>query len=112
MLHYAIKILITAIIIVVVSEIGKRNSVMAAIIASLPLTTMLALIWLYIDTKDLTKVSALSWNVMIAIVPSFIFLISLPLLIKAGLNFWLALVISAILTFLGYWVYVNVFKIM
>ena len=70
MIRFIIKVILTSVLIVTVSEVGKRNSIMAAIYASLPLTTLLAIVWLYIDTKDLQKVSSLSWNVLIAIVPS------------------------------------------
>lgn len=110
MIRLIIKVLITSILIVTISEVGKRNSIMAAVYASLPLTTLLAIVWLYLDTHNVQKVSNLSWNVMIAVVPSFVFLITLPFLLKSGLNFWIALIISMILTALVYWVYVVVLK--
>ncbi|HCC29354.1 MAG TPA: hypothetical protein DEQ03_04750, partial [Marinilabiliales bacterium] len=76
MIRFAIKILLTSILIVTISEVGKRNSIMAAVYASLPLTTILAMVWLYLDTSDAQKVSTLSWNVLIAVIPSHIFLIA------------------------------------
>lgn len=106
MIRLIIKVLITSILIVTISEVGKRNSIMAAVYASLPLTTLLAIVWLYLDTQNIQKVSNLSWNVLIAIVPSFVFLITLPVLLKFGLNFWISLIISMILTALAYWAYV------
>jgi hypothetical protein len=97
-------------LIVAVSEVGKRNSIMAAVYASLPLTTFLAMVWLYLDTFDDQKVSTLSWNVLIAVIPSHIFLIAFPLLIKFGLNFWISISISIVLTALAYWAYVVLLK--
>ena len=110
MIRFVIKVLLTSVLIVTISEVGKRNSIMAAVYASLPLTTLLAMIWLYIDTYDTQKVSSLSWNVLIAVIPSHIFLIAFPLLVKFGVNFWFSLSISIIMTGLAYWVYVLVLK--
>ncbi|HAN17617.1 MAG: hypothetical protein A2X13_15355 [Bacteroidetes bacterium GWC2_33_15] len=110
MIRFVIKVLLTSILIVTISEVGKRNSIMAAVYASLPLTTLLAMIWLYLDTNDAQKVSSLSWNVLIAVIPSHIFLIAFPLLIKYGYNFWISLTISIILTALAYTIYVLILK--
>lgn len=110
MIRFAIKILLTSILIVTISEVGKRNSIMAAVYASLPLTTILAMVWLYLDTSDAQKVSTLSWNVLIAVIPSHIFLIAFPLLVRFGVNFWISLTISMVLTAIAYWVYVVALK--
>ena len=110
MIRFVIKVLITSLLIVLISEVGKRNSIMAAIYASLPLTTILAMIWLYIDSNNVQKVSSLSWNVLLAVIPSHVFLIAFPLLVKAGLNFWFALLLSMILTALSYWLYIMIMK--
>lgn len=110
MIRFIIKVLLTSIVIVTISEVGKRNSIMAAVYASLPLTTILAMVWLYIDSSDVQKVSSLSWNVLIAVIPSHIFLIAFPLLVKAGVNFWISLSISMVVTALAYWIYVIALK--
>lgn len=110
MIRLIIKVLLTSVIIVTISEVGKRNSIMAAVYASLPLTTLLAMVWLYLDTFDTQKVSSLSWNVLIAVIPSHVFLIAFPLLVKAGLNFWISMSISIVLTALAYWAYVVILK--
>jgi len=46
------KILFTAIIVVVISEIAKRSTLIAGIVASIPLTSLLAFVWLYYDTQE------------------------------------------------------------
>ena len=93
----------SAAVIVAVSEIAKRYSFMAALLASLPLTSLLAFIWLYIDTKDANKVAALSTDIMWLVLPSLVFFIVLPIAIKQGVHFWLALAIAGGLTALAYW---------
>jgi hypothetical protein len=85
-----------------ISEIAKRYSFLAAVLASLPLTSVLAFVWLYLDTKDPAKVIALSHDIAWLVLPSIAFFIVLPLALKNGLNFWLALVIAAAVTALAY----------
>lgn len=106
MLYYAIKVLISAVVIVLVSEVAKRSSLLGALIASLPLTSLLALVWLYLDTKSIEKVSQLSMGIFWVVIPSLLFFISLPLFFKLGWNFWFALSGSIVLTGTGYGAYV------
>ena len=56
MLYYTIKILLSSLVLVAVSEIAKRSSTLGALLASLPLTSLLAFVWLYLDTGDVQKV--------------------------------------------------------
>ncbi len=105
-----IKLIITAIIITGISEVGKRFNTMAAILASLPLTSILAITWLYIDTKDINKISQLSYSIFWIVLPSLSFFIALPLLLKRGINFWLSLVIASIITAICYFVFIFVLK--
>ena len=56
MSYYLIKLIITALVVVMVSEVAKKSTFIAAIIISIPLTSLLAFIWLYVDTKDYQKV--------------------------------------------------------
>ena len=56
MVFFLIKTLITAIVVVIVAEIAKRSSLLAGLIVSIPLTTFLAMIWLYWETKDTQKI--------------------------------------------------------
>lgn len=110
MIRLIIKVLLTSVLIVTIAEVGKRNSIMAAVYASLPLTTLLAMVWLYLDTYDTQKVSTLSWNVLIAVIPSHVFLIAFPILVKLGFNFWISLSVSILFTALAYWAYVAILK--
>jgi len=105
-----LKILITALIVTGVSELGKRFSVIAAILASLPLISILALTWLYWDTGDVAKVSELSQGIFWAVLPSLLFFLVLPLLIKQGFRFGSAMLISCTIMAFGYTVYVWVLQ--
>jgi len=61
--YYLAKIAVTTVLIVAISEIAKRSSLLGAILASVPLVSVLAMSWLYIDTKDVNKVSELASSV-------------------------------------------------
>tara|TARA_Y100000768_G_scaffold287625_1_gene221891 strand:+ start:103 stop:450 length:348 start_codon:yes stop_codon:yes gene_type:complete len=109
-MYLILKTLISAIIIVVVSEIAKRYTWTAAIIVSLPLTSLLAFVWLYWDTKDTHKVIELSYSTIVMSIPSFVFFIVLPLLLKFKQNFILSIILSILSTALAYIIFMFIVK--
>ena len=60
MWYLLIKTILTAVVVVLVAEIAKRSSLLAGLLVSIPLTSFLALMWLYFDTKDNQKIIDLS----------------------------------------------------
>ena len=109
-MYFVIKTLISATIIVIVSEIAKKYTWTAAIIVSLPLTSLLAFIWLYWDTKDVQKVIELSYSTIVMTLPSFVFFITLPLLLKFKQNFIFSLLVSIICTSIAYAIFMFLIK--
>lgn len=108
MSYYLLKIAVTTILIVVISEIAKRSSFFGALLASIPLVSVLAMIWLYIDTRDVEKISELSVSVFWLVIPSLALFITLPVLLKNGLHFYLSLGISVLVTIACYWLMVRI----
>ena len=106
--YYLTKIVITTILIILISEIARKSSFAAAILASIPLISVLAMIWLYIDSNDIQKVSNLSTSVFWLVIPSLALFISLPLLLKQGFNFYLSMSLSIAITVGCYWLMVSV----
>jgi predicted permease len=98
----AAKVAITAIVVVAVAELAKRGTVVAALLASLPLTSLLAFVWLHIDTHDAQRIAALSHGIFWLVLPSLLLFVALPQLLKAGWSFWPSLIASCLLTALGY----------
>jgi len=96
MLYLVIKGLITAILVVAISEISKRSTLIGGILASIPLTSVLALIWLYIDKGDAEQVSRLSVSIFWLVIPSLSLFIILPVLMRKGLHFGAALPIGLV----------------
>lgn len=102
MWQYSAKIAISALLIVAVSEIAKRSSFWAAALASLPITSLLAFIWLYVETGDTGKIAALSQGVFWLVLPSLVLFLVLPLLLRAGWGFWPSLAAASSATALAY----------
>lgn len=105
MLYLVIKTVLTAVIIVGISEIGKRYTTFAALLAALPLTSLLAMIWLYVDTKDAEKISDLSTGIFWLVLPTLLFFLILPWLLSKQINFWVSMAVSSgimIIFYLGY----------
>ena len=69
-MYLVVKTIITVIIIVAISEIARRSSFIAGILASIPLTSALAITWLYFDTKEVDTVVNLSNSILLLIPPS------------------------------------------
>jgi hypothetical protein len=93
-MYFLIKTLITALIVAVISELSRRYTVLAALLASLPLTSILAFIWVYRDTGDTGKIIELSYSVFWLVFPSLAFFLILPALLKMDMKFIPAMLIS------------------
>jgi putative Ca2+/H+ antiporter (TMEM165/GDT1 family) len=108
--YYLLKLVITSVLIVAISEIGKKSSMVSAVLASVPLVSVLAMVWLYIDTRDAEKVAALAGSIFWLVIPSLILFISLLLLLRHGVNFYLSLALSIGLTVCGYWFMISLLR--
>ena len=89
--YYAVKLVTTAAIVVAVSELAKRFTALGALLASLPLVSLLAMIWLYVDTGDRNKVATLSTGIFWLVLPSLALFLMLPALLRASWGFWTSL---------------------
>jgi hypothetical protein len=102
MLYYATKVVVSALIIVVVSEVAKHSAGLGALIKSLPLISILAMIWLYVDTHDAGKISELSVATFWLVLPTLPMFLVLPALLKNGLGFYPSLALSVAVMALCY----------
>ena len=71
--YFVLKCLISGLVVGLVSEISKRSPGFGAIVASLPLTSILATVWLYKDTRDVESVISLSNGIALVVLPSLAF---------------------------------------
>jgi hypothetical protein len=112
MWQYALKIILSAAVVVAVSELAKRSSFWGAVLASLPLTSLLAFVWLYIDTGDVQRVINLSNGIFWLVIPSLVLFITLPLLLRSGINFWFSLSIASAATAISYFGLVKLLSVL
>jgi len=103
LVYYILKLIVTALLIVLISEIGKRYSLAGALLAAIPLVSILAMIWMYIDTQNSQSAVEFSQRIVWLIAPSITLFITFPLLIKKGLSFYPSLLISTVLTIAAYY---------
>jgi hypothetical protein len=102
MAHYVVKVLLTAVVVVAVAELAKRGSVWSALLAALPLTSLLAFVWLYVDTGDAARVAKLSDGIFWMVLPSLVLFLALPALLRSGWGFWSSLAIAVASTAAAY----------
>jgi hypothetical protein len=98
MLYLVIKATISGIIIAIVSEIAQRRPGLGALIVSLPLVSILAIIWLWRDTGDLERIAAHAEATFWLVLPTLPMFLVFPALLRAGVGFWVALALSCLMT--------------
>ena len=83
-MFYAIKLIISAALIVIVSEVSKHTGYLGGLLASLPLISYLAIIWLYVEKREegIQAISNLSMGVFWFVLPTLPFFLLLPVLLK------------------------------
>ena len=82
MTGFLTKVLITALLVAAISELGKRSSLAGALLASLPLTSLLALMWLYRDTGSALQAAELAKGIFWLVLPSLALFLVFPLGVK------------------------------
>lgn len=102
MSQFLIKVLLSALVIAAVAEIGRRSTIMAAVLASLPLTSILAFVWMHLDGVDPQQIAQLSRDILWLVLPSLLLLLTLPALLTRGYAFWPSLLAACVITVLGY----------
>jgi hypothetical protein len=98
LLYYVTKVVVSALLIVAISEIAKRSTVFAALVASLPVTSLLAFIWLHVEGTPAARIGELSGQIFWLVLPSLVLFVLLPVLLKQGMSFWAGLGLSVAAT--------------
>ncbi|PPC97266.1 MAG: hypothetical protein CTY35_07565 [Methylotenera sp.] len=91
------KYLLTAGVVVIVSELAKRSDKLGGFIAALPLVTILALIWLYIEQQPQEKIANHAWYTFWYVIPTLPMFLVFPILLPK-LGFWLSLLACIVIT--------------
>lgn len=101
MVYYLVKLLISAGLIVVISEVSKRTGYLGGLIASLPLVSLLAIGWMWFETHDGARIAEFSRGVFWFVLPSLLFFVLLPWLLPK-IGFYAALTVACVATAAGY----------
>jgi len=106
-----IKVIISALLIGGISEIARRNSSIAALLAALPLISLLSMIWIYHDTHDVGRIAEFSWSIFWYVLPSLILFVLLPVLLTRGhWPFYPALFAASAATVVGFFILKAILK--
>ena len=98
MLYFWLKAALSGLIIAIVSTVAKRYPGFGALIASLPLVSVLGMMWLWRDRPDVPNMAAHVEATFWFVLPSLPMFLLIPAMLRAGWNFWLALLVGCALT--------------
>jgi len=98
MVWYILKIFISAGLIVLISEVSKKLPLLGSLIASLPLVSVLGMIWLYGETKDVTRIADHAEGTFWYVLPSLPMFLLMPWMLRKGFSFIAALSAGIVLT--------------
>ncbi len=98
-MFYALaKAALSGLLVLAVSEIAKRSPSLGGLVASLPLISVLGMVWLWRDTHDTTRMAAHAQSTFWFVLPSLPMFLLIPWLLRHGVQFWLALALGCALT--------------
>ena len=97
MLYLAVKAALSGILIAIISEVAKRYPGIGGL-ASLPLVSVLGMIWLWRDKPDAANMASHAEATFWFVLPSLPMFLLIPALLRQGFGFWLLLVAGCALT--------------
>jgi len=100
--YLILKSAISGIIVATVSEVAKRHPGVGGLVASLPLVSVLGMMWLWRDTHDPDRIAAQAFGTLVFVLPSLPMFALIPLLMRKGLTFWPALLAGCLMTMVLY----------
>ena len=103
------KYLITAGVVVLISEVAKRSDRLGGLIAALPLVTVLALIWLHVENQSSEKISNHAYYTFWYVLPTLPMFLIFPYLLKK-FGFWITISLSMVITLIIFYIFAKVMK--
>lgn len=99
MIYFLLKAALSGALIAIISEVARRFPGLGGLIASLPLISLMAIVWLWRDTGgDVAQVASHARATLWYVVPSLPFFLILPALMEKGVNFWVSLAVASVIT--------------
>lgn len=94
MFYLVLKAAFSGVLVALISEIARRHPGWGGLLASLPLTSILAMMWLWRDSGDPARVAQLSQSIIWFILPSIPMFLIIPALLKSGIGFWATMTLA------------------
>ncbi len=101
-----VRAAISGALVALASEAARRSSILGAVLISLPLTSILAIVWLYRDTRDTDEIASFAWSILWIIPPSLVFFVALPVALGRGIAFAPAMLLAGVVTVAAYGIWV------
>ena len=98
MLYLFLKAALSGVLVAAASEVARRHAGIGGLIASLPLVSVLGMIWLWRDTRETTRLAAHAEATFWYVLPSLPMFLLIPILLRRGAPFWVALAAGCVLT--------------
>ena len=102
MLYLILKAAISGVLVALASEVARRHAGFGALIASLPLVSVLGMIWLWRDTRDVARMANHAQATFWYVIPSLPMFLLIPVMLRAGAGFWVSLASGCALTVVLY----------
>lgn len=103
------KYFLTALVVVAVSELARRSDKLGSFVAALPMVTLLALVWLYLENQPQEKIANHAWYTFWYVLPTLPMFLVFPVLLPR-LGFWLTLIACVLITVLCFGLFVLVLR--
>ena len=104
------KIGLTALIIFAVVHVSERNTLLAAVLASIPIVSVLAMMWMNHEGQSAEQIGGFAKDIVWLVIPSLLLFIVMPLLIERGWEFYPALGAGLMTTILGYLLMIQIME--
>ena len=105
-----VKILLTAVIIVIVTKVQLINDRVSALLIALPFTSLLAMIWMHTEKQSTTRIANHAEGTSWFVIPTLPMFLVLPYLLRNGWGFWPALLANCLMTVALFWLTVFVLR--
>ena len=102
MIYGVLKALVSGLIVALVSETARRNAAMGALLASLPVVSILGMMWLWRDTHDTARLADHAQATFWYVIPSLPMFLVIPALLRRGVGFWPAMGLGCVVTIILY----------
>ena len=104
------KIGLTALIIFAVVQVSERSTLLAAVLASIPIVSVLAMMWMNHEGQSTEEISLFAKEIVWLLIPSLLMFIVMPLLIDRGWEFYPALGAGLMATIVGYFIMIQIME--